>query len=35
MPGEAVKLGAATHVLPPQQIIELLPKLALPWEMSR
>jgi two-component system, chemotaxis family, protein-glutamate methylesterase/glutaminase len=27
MPGEAVRLGAATHILPPDQIVDLLNKL--------
>jgi two-component system chemotaxis response regulator CheB len=35
MPGEAVKLGAATHVLSPEKIIQILPGLVSPWAMPR
>jgi chemotaxis response regulator CheB len=28
MPGEAIRLGAATHVLPPEKIADLLTELA-------
>jgi two-component system chemotaxis response regulator CheB len=35
MPGEAVKLGAATHVLSPEKIINMIPGMVSPWSMPR
>jgi two-component system chemotaxis response regulator CheB len=35
MPGEAISLGAATYVLPPEEILRMLPTLVNPWAVLR